>query len=82
MLRIDPLRLIGSGSLLIACASADSATLIHELQNGDIECAEIGKFLASVKERWLETDGKKEHLSPKSVQDELWHQLSKYGDLS
>ena len=81
-LRIDPLRLIGSGSLLIACKATDSKLIISELQAVDIPCTEIGEFLPSAEERWLESRGKKETLSAKSIQDELWPTLRKYGDLS
>ena len=81
-LQIDPLRLIGSGSLLIACEAADSEQIISELRTVDIPCAEIGEFLPREKDRWLESQGKKERLSTGSIQDELWPILGKYGNLS
>ena len=41
---LDPLRLIGSGSLLIACANGDA--LVHALQSRGIEAAVIGRAIA------------------------------------
>jgi hydrogenase expression/formation protein HypE len=81
-LKIDPLRLIGSGSLLISCNEYDSKQIIAALSEAKIACAEIGTFLPSATERWLESNGKEERLNPESIQDELWPILRKYGDLS
>ncbi|HWQ06492.1 MAG TPA: AIR synthase family protein [Feifaniaceae bacterium] len=43
-LRLDPLRLIGSGSLLIACKDGDA--LVHALQSRGIDAAVIGRAIA------------------------------------
>lgn len=45
-LGIDPLGLIGSGSLLIACAAADSGGLMAGLAEAGIEAASIGRAVA------------------------------------
>ncbi len=80
-LKIDPLRLIGSGSLLIACSSSDSSLIKERLSFGDIPCVEIGKFQELRKGRWIVSKGKKEEVRGMSVQDELWPALNKYGNL-
>jgi hydrogenase expression/formation protein HypE len=81
-LEVDPLRLIGSGSLLIACPKADAGFVIQELKSAKIKCTEIGTFLPNSRRRWLEYSGRRERISGDSVQDELWPVLSKYGDFS
>ena len=43
-LDLDPLKLIGSGSLLIACTSTDASVVIDRLQSENIPCVEIGRF--------------------------------------
>jgi len=80
-LKLDPLRLIGSGSLLIACATPDSVTIKDRLSAENIPCAEIGKFQDAAKGRWIVVKGKREKLTGMSVQDEIWPALSKYGNL-
>ncbi len=45
LLGIDPLGLIGSGSLLIACRPAGAATLIAQLTAEGIEATDIGEVL-------------------------------------
>ncbi len=81
-LKADPLRLIGSGSLLIACAKDNTNIIVEELKKEKITCTEIGTFLPKPQGRWLEAGGKREKLSQDSVQDELWPLLSKYGNFS
>jgi hydrogenase expression/formation protein HypE len=44
-LGLDPLGLIGSGSLLITCDAAGSAALVRALQSGGIPVTEIGEVL-------------------------------------
>ncbi|MDA4112202.1 MAG: AIR synthase-related protein [Thaumarchaeota archaeon] len=81
-LKVDPLRLIGSGSLLIACAKGDASEIMQKLKLAKIRCTEIGTFLPSSKGRWLESDGKRGRLRADSIQDELWPALGKYGNFS
>jgi len=45
LLGIDPLGLIGSGSLLIACRAAGAATLVAQLTAEGIEATDIGEVL-------------------------------------
>ncbi len=79
-LNVNPLRLIGSGSLLIACAASDSGIIKDRLSSENIPCAEIGKFQDVAKGRWIVSKGKREKLTGMSVQDEIWPALSKYGN--
>jgi len=44
-LGLDPLGLIGSGSLLITCSPADAGSLMEALQAAGIEVADIGEVL-------------------------------------
>jgi hydrogenase maturation factor len=44
-LGLQPLGLIGSGSLLITCAPVDTATLVASIRREGIEVAEIGEVL-------------------------------------
>ena len=81
-IHIDPLKLIGSGSLLITCNPDDSESIIGRLSGEDIPCAEIGELRDLSFGRWIVSDGKRQELTDLSVQDELWVALGKYGDLS
>ncbi len=80
-LRIDPLKLIGSGSLLISCARSDASAITDRLKSEGIPCSEIGRFREETYGRWILSKGKKEEIREKSVQDELWDALGKYGNL-
>jgi hydrogenase expression/formation protein HypE len=79
---VDPLKLIGSGSLLIACPNDRSGAIIDTLRENDIPCAEIGRFRELGFGRWIVSRKGKLKLTGNSVQDELWPALRKYGDLS
>jgi hydrogenase expression/formation protein HypE len=81
-LRIDPLKLIGSGSLLVSCQEGDSESIADKIRSEGIPCAEIGKFRDLNFGRWLISGGKRMELKGMSVQDELWPALSKYGNFS
>ena len=81
-LKIDPMKLIGSGSLLIACEKADVVSIEDRLKTEKIRCTEIGRFLPENQGRWILHDGVRQRLDVMSVQDELWPALSKYGNLS
>jgi len=80
-LKIDPLKLIGSGSLLIACSGSDSSTIKERLNTEGISCEDIGKFHESSRGRWIVSKEGREKILGMSVQDELWPALGKYGDL-
>ena len=83
LLSIDPLKLIGSGALLIACSVKSESMVKNALLRKGIQCSTIGMFLRNRKERKLIThDGnqvKSLRLSGRSVQDEIWPALEKYG---
>jgi hydrogenase expression/formation protein HypE len=80
-LNVNPLKLIGSGSLLIACADSETNSVITEVASKGIPCVEIGRFSDVSQGRQILSNGKKEELKEMSVQDELWTALSKYGHL-
>ena len=81
-LKIDPLKLIGSGSLLIACEKSDVDSIVNQLKAEKILCTEIGRFLPREQGEWILHTGSRRRINEKSVQDELWPALSKYGNLS
>jgi hydrogenase maturation factor HypE len=66
---------------LISCSLSNTNEIIGRLRKAGIRCTEIGRFQDLAKGRWLVSDGKREELKGKSVQDELWIALSKYGNL-
>jgi len=81
-LKIDPLKLIGSGSLLISCKQSDSETIRSVLESAAVRCTEIGRFHDASFGRWIVTGTRKEELKGVSVQDELWPALGKYANSS
>lgn len=62
VLGIDPLGLISSGALLIACAPNEAEKILAGLKNAGIEAAVIGKMLPSSKGFLIEEGGKKKPL--------------------
>ena len=81
-LSINPLKLIGSGSLLIACPKNSSELVTRRLRSAGVECNTIGRFLPLRRGRFLKTTGKRIRITESSIQDELWNALRKYGNLS
>lgn len=81
-LRIDPLRLIGSGSLIIACGKGAEKEIAEELQSNGIPCTEIGQFLQRGQGHILRRGNESVTITEGWIQDELWRALRKYGDLS
>jgi hydrogenase maturation factor len=79
---VDPLRLIGSGSLIISCATSSSSSIIRKLRSNGIGCAEIGKFLPLEEGRLIEEKGRRRVISESSIREELWRALRQYGNLS
>jgi hydrogenase expression/formation protein HypE len=83
LISIDPLKLIGSGSLIISCSPRDEPTVIRAVSNRGILCVRIGRFTARNKGRILtRADGKSIRIREVSIQDELWPALNKYSKLS
>lgn len=81
-LTIDPLRLIGSGALLIACRQEWKSYLLRKLHSNGIQCSEIGRFLPVKKGRKLQKGDLSLTIGEREIQDELWGALRKYRDLS
>jgi len=81
-LSINPLKLIGSGSLLIACSKRSSEIIAGRLRSIGVECNTIGRFLPLRKGRFLQIGRKRVSVTDISIQDELWKALRKYGNLS
>lgn len=79
---VNPLKLIGSGSLLIACSTKSSERIIGVLKAAGISCTAIGRFLPINKGRFLVTPRRREKVSEDLIQDELWKALRKYGNSS
>jgi hydrogenase expression/formation protein HypE len=78
-LKLDPLKLIGSGSLVIACSTNHSDEIASALKKKGIPCTEIGRFNSSPSKRELRfPSGERKKLRETSIEDELWHALSKY----
>jgi hydrogenase expression/formation protein HypE len=83
VLSIDPLKLIGSGSLIISCSEKNAADVIEKVESGGILCKKIGRFLPRKGGRVLKRqDETVSRISEISILDELWPALSKYGKLS
>ena len=82
LLKIDPLKLIGSGSLIIACSKSDEEKVLRPVSSKRILCTKIGKFTNLQSGRIITKNGRKHRLATLSIQDELWPILSKYGNLS
>ncbi len=82
---VDPLRLIGSGSLLIACPRKYEEDVRGALLQKRIKCTIIGRFLPEKRNRILvERKGKKirkSNLENIDVKDELWPTLQKFGHI-
>jgi hydrogenase maturation factor len=75
--KIDPLQLIGSGSLLITCDEGSSQQIVGRLQEEGISAWLIGKMTANSRQRQviLEDGGRKPLARPLS--DHLWEALEK-----
>lgn len=81
-LRIDPLRLIGSGALIIACGEESRSHVLRKLHSEGIQCTEIGRFLPISSGRKLQKVGTSLTIREREIQDELWEALRKYGHFS
>lgn len=78
VLGIDPLKLIGSGALLIACQERSESSVMKKLQSNGVQCTRIGKFVPKSKGRALIRNKKRTILKETSIQDELWPALRKF----
>ncbi len=78
-LKIDPLRLIGSGSLMLSCRRSNASEIISALERRRIACTEVGQFVPNRSYRRLVlADGTEKNLRETSIEDELWKTLGKY----
>ena len=76
---IDPLQLVGSGALLIACEASAADQIVNRLGEEKIEAAIIGEVLAERSKRFIvRRDGKRAKL-PMPKSDHLWRALGFQG---
>ncbi len=68
----DPLKLISSGAMLIACSDGDR--MVEELSRRGIPAAVIGRVTPPESGRWVISGGRRRELEP-SYRDELWRIL-------
>ncbi len=74
---IDPLRLIGSGALLIAADVEKAGEIIENLAREKISAAEIGEFGGNANKRLLiQKNGDAQEL-PRPTSDHLWQALAR-----
>ena len=78
LLDIDPLKLIGSGALLIACPERSQKIIERVLGSNGIRCSRIGRFLSSKKTKVLLASSQRLQLTEANIQDELWPALAKH----
>ncbi len=77
LFKVDPLELIGSGSLLITCSEGSSQEILDRLQEEEIAASLIGKVTANPRQRQIILeDGRREPL-PMPVSDRLWEALER-----
>jgi len=78
--KVDPLRLVSSGSLLVVAEEKSAATIVTRLRRKGIRAAVIGEVLSNRTRRILvRGDGREENL-PLLCADELWAALRRpYG---
>ncbi|MDG6998218.1 MAG: hypothetical protein JRN15_03790 [Nitrososphaerota archaeon] len=81
-LAVDPIRLIGSGALIIACKEESESLILNKLHSNGIRCSEIGRYLQPKEGRRLEKSSGTIVIREREIQDELWETLRKHGDLS
>ena len=72
----DPLRLISSGALLIACPDAEA--MLAGLAARDIPAARIGEIVEDARVRVLLVDGERREIGPVH-RDEFWRILEAHG---
>jgi len=72
-LKIDPLKLIGSGCLLAAVKPSSVEKVIEELEKNGVKCTEIGTF-GGKKREIVKADGNIEEIQHE-VTDEIWNHV-------
>lgn len=76
VLRVNPLALISSGSLLVACRKRSSAELLEALRETGVWADEVGVFTPDPRQRVIETkEGRRALRRP--LADELWSALER-----
>lgn len=73
---LDPQRIIGAGSMLIACKKEGKEMLINELQRRGISCTEIGMFLSESEGKFF-TKGDEMYPLNAPAQDAYWSIFAK-----
>jgi hydrogenase maturation factor len=75
--RIDPLRLISSGSLLITCEKGRSGDIIENLRKRGITASIIGSIIKQYNKRIIVTRTGKRLKLTRPISDHLWKALAK-----
>ncbi len=75
---VDPLKLLGSGSLLICCSNEDESKIMERLSNQKTKCTKIGRLVSKRRGRTITSNNKRTRVVKDFVQDELWSILRKY----
>lgn len=73
--QIDPLRLIASGSLLIAAEPAFAEDIVKTLRKSRVHAEIIGELLPSPEKRLITHENGKTEVLARPLADELWHAL-------
>ena len=77
LFKVNPLELIGSGSLLITCSEGSSQEILDRLKEERVAASLIGKVTANPAQRQIILeDGRREPL-PMPVSDRLWEALGR-----
>lgn len=77
LFQVDPLQLIGSGSMLITCNEGSSQLILDRLREEGVPAWLIGKVTPNPKQRqMIHEDGRREPL-PRPVSDHLWEALER-----
>jgi hydrogenase maturation factor len=74
--KIDPLRLISSGTLLIAAEPKKAASIVETLEEKGIRASVVGSFSENPNSRALVRRNGAVQTLPKSVSDHLWSALA------
>ena len=81
-LGLEPLQLIGSGSLLISCSASDVPHITSAIALKGVKSTVIGEFVRLKDGRQILLRNRWKRLGVMSIEDELWRALRKYGDFS
>ena len=77
-LRIDPLKTISSGTLIISARKEKAEKIVSALQKNNIQASVIGEVVEKAKGRYIiRRDGTRFNLS-RPVKEELWKILEKH----